>query len=79
MSKIYSDFLAGKYQIKISDEEIKEMTGVELVNATIKNVLVQAEGPSVSMLKEIREAIEGSKVEHTGGISVSITPQDEAL
>lgn len=66
MSKIYADFLAGKYDIRVDEKLTKTMTGTELVNETIKAVLMQAESASVSMLKEIREATEGNKTKLTG-------------
>jgi hypothetical protein len=73
MSEIYADFLAERFAIKI-DGEMKEITGSSLVGRVVKQVLISGGPGAVSLMKEIREATEGTKnsllVE--GGVSVYI-------
>ena len=65
MSKIYADVLAGRFDIKINEEE-RNMSGTELICETVKAVLARGDGPAVSLMKEIREATEGNKLALTG-------------
>jgi hypothetical protein len=63
MSKLYGDFIASKFKIKdILTEKEKEFTGERYVLEVIKHVLGRGDAASVSMMKEIREATEGSRV-----------------
>jgi hypothetical protein len=61
MSKIYSEFLTKKYKLKIDDKE-KEIDGASLVDEAIRDIIMRCDSASVSLMKEIRETIEGSKV-----------------
>lgn len=65
MSQIYADFLASKHKITIDDTE-KELEGVALLTEVMKKVLSRGDSASVSLLKELREATEGSKLQLTG-------------
>jgi len=65
MSELYADFLSGSYSIE-RDEQMVKLTGEQLVNETIKRVFCKGDSSSVSMMKEIREATEGSKLAITG-------------
>jgi hypothetical protein len=70
LSVMYAEMLAKGFEIdgeKLSLDQV------------VASVLARADSSSVSMFKEIREATEGSKVEHTGGIAVSITSLDEKI
>lgn len=68
MSQIYGDFLAEQHNIKIGDE-VKEMSGYELINYVMKKVLSKGNSASVSLLKEVREATEGT--------TLNITPKPQ--
>jgi len=61
MSQIYGEFLAKKFVV-ILDGEKKAVTGETLVNMVVKKVLVSGGPPAVSMMREIREGTEGSKL-----------------
>jgi len=74
MSQILGEFLVKKFKIEIDGRE-EEMTGEKLVNRAIKEVLLAGGGPAVSLMKEIREATEGSKVELFGPISIGFPPE----
>lgn len=74
LSQIHGDFLAKKHQVKIQGET-KEMEGEELVHYVTKNVLSKGNAASVSMLKELREATEGTKSQITGPNGEPLIPQ----
>jgi hypothetical protein len=61
MSQIYGEFLAEKFAVTV-DGKKQDMTGEKLVNSVVKKVLVSGGPAAVSLMKEIREATEGSKV-----------------
>lgn len=53
MSQIYNEFLAKKYGEKYGDEIVRDV---------MKDIIEGRDGPSVSLIKEIREATEGNKI-----------------
>lgn len=61
MSQIYGEFLAEKFAVTV-DGTKQDMTGEKLVNSVVKKVLIGGGASAVSLMKEIREATEGSKV-----------------
>ncbi|OPZ44366.1 MAG: hypothetical protein BWY95_02118 [Bacteroidetes bacterium ADurb.BinA104] len=65
ISQIYADFLTSKHKITIDDID-KELEGVALLTEVMKKVLSRGDSASVSLLKELREATEGSKLQLTG-------------
>jgi len=69
MSQIYADFLTSKHKITIDDID-KELEGVALLTEVMKKVLSRGDSASVSLLKEIREATEGSKVALSGSMDI---------
>jgi hypothetical protein len=82
MSQIYGAFLAEKHKVKI-EGEWKEITGEQYLAAVMNKVFGAGGAPAVSLMKEIREATEGSKVAITdpdgGPFGVSLLSHDEAL
>ena len=65
MSQIYGEFLADRFKVDIDGED-HEITGADLVSKVVKAVLTEGGSPAVSLMKEIREATEGSKTKVTG-------------
>jgi hypothetical protein len=63
ISQIYAEFLAKEHDVVINGKKEK-VSGQALVNSVVTKVLSKGKGESVSMLKELREATEGSKVAH---------------
>lgn len=61
MSAIYAEFLAAEYNIQLEDGSTKKVSGTDMVNQVMKKVLARGDGASVGMLREIREATEGSR------------------
>ena len=65
LSQIYAGFLASEFSVVIDDLE-QQFTGEKLVEETIKKVLARSDSSSVAVMKEIREATEGNKLELSG-------------
>lgn len=61
LSQMYAEFLAREHDVVISGQKQK-VSGQKLVDSVISKVLAKGDSPSVSMLKELREATEGSKM-----------------
>lgn len=61
LSQMYAEFLAREHDVVISGKREK-VSGQKLVDSVISKVLSKGKSESVSMLKEIREATEGSKL-----------------
>ena len=81
LSNLYAEFLAKEHEIDIDGIPTK-ISGMALVNQVAMKVLSKGDSSSVSMLKEIREATEGSKVHQTGTmkqIIVACVKDKEAL
>lgn len=64
LSEFYGEVLADLYKV--------DARKGDSAKNIIKKILARGDSASVSMLKEMREATEGSKVEHTGNIPVQI-------
>lgn len=75
MSQIYADFLANEFEIEIEEGKREKMTGAGLVNEMMRRVVMRGDAATVSIMKEIREATEGSKV-HLDGNVTSLTPEE---
>ena len=69
ISQIYADFLSDEFDIEIDDIK-NRLTGEKLLNETIKRVMIRGDAASVSMLKEIREATEGSQINLSGSVTI---------
>ena len=71
MSQIYADFLASEYDVKI-EGKVQKISGAGMVNQVMRKVLARADSASVQLMKEVRDATEGSK--H----SIDLTSTEEA-
>lgn len=79
MSKVYAEILADKSKIDLEgDGHLKDMTGVELVKEVSKRILMAGGSPAVSLIKELREGTEGSRVNLAGDLNVVSTSEDLA-
>lgn len=72
LSQMWGEFLAEEFDVKI-EGEVKKIKGFDLVKQTGLAVMARKDSSSVSMIKEIREATEGSKVINEGAIDNNIT------
>jgi len=67
LSQMYADMLADEHDIDL-DGVKQKVTGAELFKMVAQKIVSKGDASSVSMMKEIREATEGSKVQQTGTI-----------
>lgn len=74
LSAMYADFLAKEHNVQI-DGKAAKLPGYMLAERVIAKVLARGDGAAVRLLKEIREATEGSKVQMTGADGSPLIPQ----
>lgn len=77
MTNVYGDYLAKKFDVKLGGGE-KKVDGEEFVHMVVTKVLTAGGSAAVSMLKEIREATQGSKVAITSDLPQLIVAGPEA-
>ena len=78
MSQIYAEFLEKEYNVRQGDKE-RKLTGAELVNEVMRKVLARGDSSSVSLMTEIRKAMEGDKVNLEGSIKAEMQTTEERL
>ena len=78
MSQIYAEFLEREYEVKAGEGK-RKLSGAELVNEVMRKVLARSDSSSVSMLKEIRESTEGSKIQLSGNVTTKLESAEERL
>ena len=70
MSQIYAEFLEKEYNVKTTDGT-KKISGSELVNEAMKKIVARGDSSSVSLMREIREGTEGTKLKLDGAVAVN--------
>ena len=78
MSQIYAEFLEKEYNVRQGDKE-RKLTGAELVNECMKKIIARGDSASVSLMREVREGTEGSKVQLSGEVSAKLETQEDRL
>ena len=78
MSQIYAEFLEKEYNVRQGDKE-RKLTGAELVNECMKKIIARGDSSSVSLMSEIRKAMEGDKVNLEGSIKAEMQTTEERL
>ena len=78
MSQIYAEFLEREYSVKVA-EGTKKITGVELVNESMKKVIARSDRSSVALMREIRETLEGQKINLSGEIKTEMQTTEDRL
>lgn len=78
MSQIYAEFLEKEYNLKPA-EGTKKITGAELVNESMKRIMARADSSSVSLMRELREGTEGSKINLLGTVKAEMETTEERL
>jgi len=76
MSQIYAEFLEKEYNVRQGDKE-RKLTGAELVNECMKKIIARGDSASVSLMKEVREGTEGTKMQLSGSINTSLQTTEE--
>jgi len=76
MSQIYAEFLEREYSVRQGDKD-RKLTGAELCNEVMRKVLARSDSASVSLMREIREGTEGSKVQLSGEVNTRLQTTEE--
>lgn len=72
MSQIYAEFLQKEHDIISKDGKKKKLSGGALLGNVMSKILARGDSSSVSLMREIREATEGSKVAIDTPVAVTI-------
>lgn len=78
MSQIYAEFLEREYNVRQGDKE-RKLTGAELVNECMKKIIARGDSSSVSLMREVREATEGQKINLEGNVKAEMQTTEERL
>ena len=78
MSQIYAEFLEKEYNVRQGDKE-RKLTGAELVNECMKKIIARGDSASVSLMREVRETIEGQKINISGEIKTEMQTTEDRL
>ena len=78
LSEMYAEFLTDEYNVRKDGETIK-LSGTDYIKTIIKAVVSRGDSSSVAMLKEIREATEGQKINLEGNVKAEMQTTEERL
>ena len=78
MSQIYAEFLEKEYNVRQGDKE-RKLTGAELVNECMKKIIARSDSSSVSLMREVREGTEGTKVNLSGTVKTEMESTEERI
>jgi len=78
MSQIYAEFLEKEYNVRQGDKE-RKLTGAELVNECMKKIIARGDSSSVSLMTEIRKAMEGDKVNLSGTVKTEMETTEDRI
>jgi hypothetical protein len=79
MSQIYAEFLMKEHDVIGKNGVTKTLTGQQLLNGVMSKILSRGDSASVSLLKEVREGTEGSKVNLTADVTINAEETREKL
>lgn len=78
MSQIYAEFLEKEYNVRQGDKE-RKLTGAELVNECMKKIIARGDSSSVSLMREVREATEGQKINLSGTVKTEMETTEDRI
>ena len=78
MSQIYAEFLEREYEVKAGEGK-RKISGAELVNEVMRKVLARSDSSSVSLMREIREGTEGTKMQLSGEVTAKLETQEDRI
>lgn len=78
LSEMYAEFLSDEYNVRKDGKTIK-LSGTDYIKTIIKAVVSRGDSSSVAMLKEIREATEGSKLQLSGEVKTEMQSTEDRL
>ena len=76
MSQIYADFLEREYDVKVGERK-RKISGSELVNEAMKKILIRGDNSTIALMKEVRETLEGQKINISGDIKTDVNMQSK--
>ena len=79
MSQIYAEFLEKEYEVKTSDGKKGKLSGADLCNVAMQKIMARCDSSTVSMLREIREGTEGSKIDLSGTIKTEMESSEDRI
>ena len=78
LSELYADFLEEVFEIK-EGEKKRKISGADYCKLIAKTVLKRSDSSSVAMLKEIREATEGNKLNINANVHSGMETTEERI
>ncbi|MBQ2173584.1 MAG: hypothetical protein II453_00450, partial [Alphaproteobacteria bacterium] len=57
----------------------RKLTGAELVNECMKKIIARGDSASVSLMREVRETIEGQKINLSGEIKTDMQTTEDRI
>lgn len=78
LSEMYAEFLSDEYNVRKDGKTIK-LSGTDYIKTIIKAVVSRGDSSSVAMLKEIREATEGQKINLNAEVKAEMQTTEERL
>ena len=78
LSEMYADFLSDEFNVRKDGETIK-LSGTDYVKTIVKQIVNRGDSSSVAMLKEIREATEGNKLQLSGEVKTEMQSTEDRL
>ena len=78
MSQIYAEFLEKEYDVKVGEGK-KKISGAELVNEAMKKIIARGDSSSVSLMREVREGTEGTKVNLSGELKAEMQTTEDRI
>ena len=79
LSEMYAEFLEDEYSVT-KGGETKKISGTEYIKTVVKAIINRGDSSSVTMLREIREATEGTKMQLSGEVNTTLNlSQEERL
>jgi len=78
MSQIYAEFLEKEYNVKTA-EGTKKISGAELCNEAMKKIMARGDSSTVSLMGEIRKALEGEMVSLSGSVKTEMESTEDRI
>ena len=78
ISQMYAGLLCEKFQVKDGDVT-KVIDGEKFCKLIVKRILNRADSSSVAMLRELREATEGSSINISGAIKTEMESTEQRV
>jgi hypothetical protein len=78
ISQLYIETLEKRYNVK-QGESTRRENGYKILGQVVMKILQRGDSSSVAMIRELREATEGTKMEVTGNVTAKLESTEERL